>query len=372
MLDEKYARFIQVVETTKALTMLGCSIHIIASGITPYLSSRVKETTIKIHILPSIRRKKIWKFHITLNYLFYLTSFFTILSIAAKEKINCIYTRHLKLSCFLLKLKTVHRIPVVYEIHGIESITRKTRKKLSRQQIKEQQVLQRVHGIISITETLTHQLIKMYKSSCPVVVAPDGVNLDDFPYVPKLPLAPNICYVGHFYPWKGVDTAVEAMKLIDNVHLFLVGGRKGDKDFIRIKTHIKNLNIANKITTTGFLRREDMLKYMHKSRVAIIPLSTHPMAGLFTSPLKLFEYMATGIPIVASDVPSIREVLKPFDNAVLVPPNNPEALARGIKLLIEDKQLAERMRKKAREDVRAYTWNERAKKINHFITSHFG
>lgn len=83
---------------------------------------------------------------------------------------------------------------------------------------------------------------------------------------------------------------------------------------------------------------------------------------LFTSPMKLFEYMASGKPVVASSLPSIREILSD-NNAFLVQPNNPAELARGIETLISNPELGKKLAAQALADVAQYSWEMRAKKI---------
>jgi glycosyltransferase involved in cell wall biosynthesis len=87
-------------------------------------------------------------------------------------------------------------------------------------------------------------------------------------------------------------------------------------------------------------------------------ISTH-----FTSPLKMFEYMAAGRAIVASDLPAIREVLQHEMNAVLVRPGDPQALSAGIQRLAADPDLAERLARQAFEDVARYAWERRAERL---------
>jgi glycosyltransferase involved in cell wall biosynthesis len=77
--------------------------------------------------------------------------------------------------------------------------------------------------------------------------------------------------------------------------------------------------------------------------------------------------MAAARPIVASDLPALREVLQDGDNALLVPPEDPAALARAIQRLAEDQPLAERLAAQAARDVRAYTWEARGRRIVDFL-----
>jgi glycosyltransferase involved in cell wall biosynthesis len=97
--------------------------------------------------------------------------------------------------------------------------------------------------------------------------------------------------------------------------------------------------------------------------VLVLPNPASAISTRFTSPLKLFEYMAAGRPIVASDLPSIREVLRHEENALLVEPGNPSALAAGVRRLLDDRALADRLSSAALADVQDYSWNRRAERL---------
>jgi glycosyltransferase involved in cell wall biosynthesis len=88
--------------------------------------------------------------------------------------------------------------------------------------------------------------------------------------------------------------------------------------------------------------------------------------------LKLFEAMAAGRPLVASDLPSIGEVLTHDVNALLVPPNDPKALASAIRRLSTDRELRARLAQQAGSDVRQYSWDERGRKLAELIDQTLG
>ena len=100
--------------------------------------------------------------------------------------------------------------------------------------------------------------------------------------------------------------------------------------------------------------------------IAVAPFPTNEHYAYFMSPLKLFEYMAAGVPIVTSDLPSIREVLAHGENAWLVEPGNEEALAQGIIRVLQDAVLSTKLATNARQAVDRFTWERRARAIlNH-------
>ena len=88
-----------------------------------------------------------------------------------------------------------------------------------------------------------------------------------------------------------------------------------------------------------------------------------PAATSYASPLKLFEYMAAQRPIVASDLPALREVLSPDENAVLVTPGSAPALAAGIRRVLDDPALATRVASRALATVADFSWDRRAERL---------
>jgi len=91
------------------------------------------------------------------------------------------------------------------------------------------------------------------------------------------------------------------------------------------------------------------------------------MTAAHTSPLKAFEAMAAGRPIVASDLPSSREVLRHGENALLVPPGSASELAGALRTLLADPGLAGRLAGQAWADAPAYSWDARGRRVKELI-----
>jgi glycosyltransferase involved in cell wall biosynthesis len=172
---------------------------------------------------------------------------------------------------------------------------------------------------------------------------------------------PIVAYTGHLYPEKGVETLIQALPMLGSVHVVVAGGMPDD--VARIRCMAQRFGARN-VTLVGHVRPGAVPVFLRAADVAVLPYSARFQHSLrYTSPLKLFEYMAMGCSIVASDLPSIREVLRHQENALLVPPDDPGALAEGIQQLVVDRALGERLGARARRDVGARTWRARASRI---------
>jgi glycosyltransferase involved in cell wall biosynthesis len=230
---------------------------------------------------------------------------------------------------------------------------------------------------------ITHRLKELYVaagiSAERVLVAPDGVDLARFENLPDndearqrvgLPLGkPVVGYVGRFHTLgmsKGLDTLVEAAVLLREqdaeIVLCFVGGPKESFSVFQRLAHQHGLPIDRLI----LVDRVPLLKvplYMRAFDVCAMPFPRTEHYAYYMSPLKMFEYMASGTPIVATDLPSMREILRDGESAVLVEPDSSEALAQGIRRVLDDPALAGRIGEQARMDVWRYDWHRRAKSI---------
>jgi glycosyltransferase involved in cell wall biosynthesis len=203
-----------------------------------------------------------------------------------------------------------------------------------------------------------------------VAVIPDGVRTASGLQPPATSLGSpasgttfTIGYAGHLYPWKGVDSIVEAVLALPGTRAVIVGGHDKEPDLARVKALAQQLDVASRVTFTGLVPPGEVAARLAEADVLVLPNPQSAISNAFTSPLKLFEYMASGRPIVASDLPAIREVLRDNDNALLVEPGNPQALSAGIRRIMNDQALASRLAAQAARDVLEFTWAKRAERL---------
>jgi glycosyltransferase involved in cell wall biosynthesis len=289
---------------------------------------------------------------------------------------DVVLTRDLGVASFLLRIPTGLRPPLVYESHGyapevaqaLPALVSTARppgtRKLARLQHREAAVWKNAEGYVTITQGLADHLSERCGARDDVSVVPDGVRLEDDATPPGPCPAPDarplVVYAGHLYAWKGVDILIEALAALPEADGLIVGGHDREPDLGRVRALAGRLDLGSRVTFAGLLDPPLVRAALATASVLALPNPESAISTRFTSPLKLFEYMAAGRPIVASDLPAIREVLTPDVDAVLVKPGDPAALAAGIRRVLGDPAFASRLAGAAFARVRTFTWDRRA------------
>lgn len=291
---------------------------------------------------------------------------------------DLIFTRDLALASMLLRLPSAVRAPIVYEAHTIAADAAAARPdllsggdtaspaKLRRLKARDLHVWRAADGYVTITAGLAREMARRFGPRERVAVVPDGVAHVQHAAHPRHqhPQHPfTIGYAGHLYPWKGADLVIEAAAALPDTRGLIVGGHHAEPDLARLRQQAVQLDCASRVTFTGQIAPPDVPAQLRQMDVLLLPNRPSAISSEFTSPLKLFEYMAAGRPIVASDLPAFREILRDGENALLVEAGNPQALVAGITRVKSDPQLAERLARQAADDVREYTWARRAERL---------
>lgn len=166
-------------------------------------------------------------------------------------------------------------------------------------------------------------------------------------------------FTGFVRDWHGVDRVVRfiAQSGRDDLHLLLVGDGPARPD---LEALAASLGVAGQMTVTGVIQREAMADH-----VAVIDIALQPAVTDYASPLKLFEYMALGRPIIAPDSANIREVLTADREALLFDADSDQAFSQGLAALVSDADLRARLGAAAkarllRED---FTWAGNARRV---------
>lgn len=234
-------------------------------------------------------------------------------------------------------------------------------------------VFRRCSGLVVISRGLKQALFSAGVPEEKILVAPDAADIGMFNISLSkeesrrtLHLSPDktiVLYTGHLYGWKGAQVLADAARELGNdVLVYIVGGTEDDIRAFRSR----NAGVEN-LVVTGHRPHGEMPIWLKAADLLVLPTSGKEKIGReYTSPMKLFEYMASGTPIIASDVPSIREVLTD-DDAVFFAPDDREILARAIKTNIAKPDALRNLAAHALQKANQYTWKVRATRILSFL-----
>lgn len=224
------------------------------------------------------------------------------------------------------------------------------------------------HILITNTPKRT-LLVKTFPTLKPTLfVEPNGVDVDQFSVTiskfearQKLSLPVEekiILYTGHLYDWKGVDILAEAAAHLDEEYMvYFVGGQPKHVEAFK-ETHGNN----DRITVIGHRPHDEMPLWQKAADVLVLPnTATQDISKYYTSPMKLFEYMASGRPVVAAELPSVTEIVNE-QMVTFFTPDDPFSLSEKIKLAAYGKGILP-SDEAVKRFLAHYSWSERAKRI---------
>lgn len=368
-LPSERAHSIQIMKTCEALSQKGERIELwitnrngrkSSEDIFSFYGIRHKFPIKKIPVIELFSKKNKWYFYIE-SLTFLAMVFFKIFMIRGNL---LFYTRDESVQ--FLKFFTGKKI--IWEAHMIPKFDFLTKWRLKK-----------INGIIAISESLKKILINKYKiDSDKISVAHDAVDLDDFSnFLPKnkarelldIPQDKKVVlYVGGIARHKGIFVLLDTAKMLGSEYLIEIVGWFIHDESGKAKKYVED-NKINNVVFRGYIPRNDIPKYLSSADVLVIPNSgLNEESRDFTSPMKLFEYMSSGKPIVASATTTILEILNE-KNAILVRPDRPEDLKNGILKVFKDEDLAKRIAENSKKDVQEHAWIKRAEKISAFINS---
>lgn len=176
----------------------------------------------------------------------------------------------------------------------------------------------------------------------------------------------QVCYVGGITRVRGIHEMVKAMAFLDDETRFSLGGTFNDSDFERdVKAEVS----WEKVNELGWLDRNDVRTVLKESVAGLVTL--HPIINYLDSlPVKMFEYMAAGLPIIASDFPFWKEIIEKNQCGICIDPLNPKSIAEAIEYLIAHPEEALQMGKNGQTAVQEiYNWGNEETKLLSFYES---
>lgn len=237
---------------------------------------------------------------------------------------------------------------------------------MARYTIMAKKILEKGCRLVVITNSLKRFYVDKGIPEGQILVAHDAVNLEEFSVrVNKIAARKSlglqndkkvVMYIGALKKWKGYETLLKAQSLLGNEwQVVIIGGSDKDINFLSKK--------YPRVIFLGSKPYKDLPINQCAADVLVVPnIVTQDPFELHTSPLKVFAHMTSGIPIIASNVAPLREILSE-KNAVIFQPGNEKDLAKKIIWADQNKEEVNNRSNQALLDVKAYSWKERAESI---------
>jgi glycosyltransferase involved in cell wall biosynthesis len=268
---------------------------------------------------------------------------------------------------------------LIFEVNGLPSIELKYRypnvvedRELC-YKIEQQEYicLEKADLIITPSQITKEFLISKNINSEKIKVISNGVDLDIFQYNNNLYTGEihnfKLLYFGTFSPWQGVNLAIDAVALANkdiNTKLTIIGQGKSDQ-IENLNRKINKYQMMDQIKINAPVSQSELVKIIHQHSAIIAPLTPNDRNLIQgCCPLKILESMATGIPIIASDLPVVRELGNNEEHFLLFKPNSSKSIKDNILRLKFEPKLKETIVKNAREKIENnYTWEIAGKEL---------
>ncbi|MGO9097142.1 MAG: glycosyltransferase family 4 protein [Bryobacteraceae bacterium] len=272
----------------------------------------------------------------------------------------------------LLRLKPAPKL--IFEVNGLPSIELKYHytgaaddRELNRKLLSQEQACLNAASLVVTPSGVTANYLASQRAVAPgkVVVIPNGVDLSVFRFQP--PARSNGCfhllYFGTLAPWQGVDLTIRALAQISQhapAALTIIGAGSNRKTGA-LRDLAAKLGVGNRLQVLPPMSQPELLEQLRQSDATLAPLGLNDRNVVQgCCPLKILEGMAAGTPVIASDLPVVRELGRDGEHFLLVKPGSVDQLAEAALRLRSDPQLSSRLALQARAQIEAaHTW-ERA------------
>ncbi|WP_202743555.1 glycosyltransferase family 4 protein [Acinetobacter calcoaceticus] len=224
------------------------------------------------------------------------------------------------------------------------------------------------NGIVGATPFITEKFLKINKNV---------VNINNFPKIEELQIVENlhrrefgkICYIGGITVERGIIEIVDALLLTKHATKLVLAGKFHSQ---QLEIDIKKMDSWKNVDFVGFVDRTEIKNLLSTAQIGLVTL--HPTISYLDSlPVKLFEYMCAGIPVIASDFPLWREIVEKHKCGICVDPTKPQEIANAIDYLMNNQDMAQAMGENGFKAVQTeFNWSQEEQKLFKFYEKILG
>lgn len=295
------------------------------------------------------------------------------LRLAREESVTHVYSREEKLVFLMIIYNTLFfRLPLsfAFESHAVPE----------HRSFVYKFIMKRVSCIVALTSPMKRELQELFPSQ-KIIIEPDAVDFEVFKsgsaergsLRAQLNIPQEAFVLGYTGSFKTMDMDKGVSDLLNvtaelhqkngknNIYSVAVGATLEEKE--EYEALAKKLGIENFIRIILRVPWQDLPKYQQACDTLVMPFPHTKHFDLYMSPMKLFEYMASGKPIIASDLPSVRDILND-QNSLLIEAGSRTDLTKAVIELINNQEKALNLGQQSQDDARRYTWDKRAERVS--------
>ncbi len=346
------ARSVQVFETLRGLAAQGDSVLLIASPCSAEGEKALREFGVSCLTVSKLLFGK--AFPVLRSTRFFAKRCYKEILKRGVDAGGVVFVRHIKQAYYMLRENI--DLPLVYEAHEIfsHSLSGRKEKKI---RFMEAFVLQNAKAVVAISDSLRKGLVSEYGVDREISVIHSGAPDYGEPSFSQKKWD-RVVYVGSWSSSKGVDLLLRAASRVPDLEVVIAGGSEADREWLLQKS---GNSVPDNVTLLGRLSRDEVRDLVMSAGIAILP-NREEWISEWTSPLKLFEYMAGGCAIVSADIPPVREVIDK-QCAVFFSPGELDSLVAALRVLADDPHRSVEIARNAWRRSRSYSWGARAEKL---------
>ena len=233
----------------------------------------------------------------------------------------------------------------------------------------ERRLIDRADAVITVSDSIADELVRRYGVPRPVVVrnVPSGPPHDGAasPLREALridPAAPVVLYLGGLQPGRGLEPLVRSIASVEGAALVLMG--PGHPQYVAALREVaRRAGTDERTSFAAPVAAGDVVRWASGADVGVAPIQNVSLSYYLSLPNKVFDYIAAGLPVVASDFPEMRRVVRDRGLGALCRPDDPADIARAISWTLHDPARHERLRQAARAAAVELTWEREAEKL---------
>lgn len=305
------------------------------------------------------------------------------LKILMKKKIDIIYIRSFHFALAAILLSKIYSVKVILEVNGLKTDELDAQKNclniISKKIIGPLETLaeRNVDAIRVVTQGIKDDLITRGVDEKKIILIENGANIKLFKPIEKEVIVQFqqkigintiekvVIFVGSFYPWQGVEFLIQAAPFVleryQNTCFLILGDGIMKNDWIQLTQKLK---VSDRFIFTGNVPYNEVPLYINSSDICVAPFIKKRNDKIGLSPLKMYEYMACGKPVIASRISGVSELLNKSNSGILVTPEKPEEIAYALIELFENTELRKQMGINAHKYIdKNHSWESVVKKV---------